>query len=119
MKPRGLRAQLELAEHELAREKRHAAALEEWFWCEGRSDCAEFDVVVNGSVSMRVLVRGLDRASGGVASLQCDGYRDLPRYLDDLILEMRSDLVLEVRDAAARIAAAREERNRIDRSKAS
>lgn len=114
MRTAKLQAQLDAAEHELARVKRYLTAFEEWFHCHGREGMGEVVVAVHERETLRVFVRGMGRASGGVAVVAFDGFRDAPRLLDDLILEWRSDSAPEIRDAAARIARMREEHNRVD-----
>ena len=59
---------------------------------------------------MKVLLRGLTRAAGGVACVETENYRDLPRYLDDILREWSCD-----DDHAIRAAAYRMRELRLDR----
>jgi len=94
-------------EAQLTQERRAFGAMAEWFICEGRGDATQ-ELCVIGT-HLRVIVHGMTRAAGGVCVVEVDGYRDFPRYLDDVCIEWLRDSGPEIRDAARLLLKRREE----------
>lgn len=104
-------------ESELAKERRHSGAMAEWLFCEskGHYGTLDLDVEIGGSVVLQVSVRGMHRASGGVCRIVqvAQDWSDLPQYFDDLCSDWAFDAAPEIRDAARRLRAKRDELNKV------
>ncbi len=112
-----LRQRVGQLEAELEKEKRHNLSFQEWFYAESKGHATtELEVTVGGQSAMRVVVHGMSRASGGTCIVHCDGYRDFPRFLDDLCAEWSKDSAPEIREAAALLLKRREEYLSLDKA---
>jgi hypothetical protein len=103
------RARVAELEHQLTQERRAFGAMAEWFICEGRGHATQELCVIGTHI--RVIVHGMTRGAGGVCVVEIDGYRDFPRYLDDVCNEWSRDSAAEIRDAARILLLRRDEQN--------
>ena len=97
-------------EHQLEQERRRTGALAEWFFCEkqGGPETVYTLAVEPDVVAIELVIRGMERAAGGVVGVRdASGYLDLPVYLDDLLQRWRQDDAAVIRRAAAEVQALR------------